>query len=689
MVDGYPVSPGVDPETAMMPAQTETIPPEQAEWLALAPDQPNLVEYFSEEQLGELARNIEEEHRIDRDSMAEWLDAMECGLKLAQGKRDEKTFPWKGASNVKYPLVTSAALQFNARAYPAIVASGDVVKAVIHGKDTGGEKAKRGNRVTSYMSMQLRREIVEWEADTDRLLMLLPIVGKMFRKMWYDPSKGRAVMRLCRPGKVVINNAAQSIQSAPRISEEMELYPHEVVERQRAGLFMGGDWPSEQEGAGDQDTQRPVEFIEQHRLFDFDGDGYPEPYVCVWHKASKKVVRIAANWMPDGVVIGQAGVMSIARSDYFEAYDFVPALDGGFWSVGLGLLLKDISTAIDDTINRICDGATLASLGGGFMGREARLAGGAVSFQPGEWKPVQSSGTDLRSSIVPLPVTPVSPVLPEMLGLLIEAAREVANVKDIAAEANRANQPATTTLALIEQGMAVFTAVYKRIYRALTGEFGRLAKINATTVDPQKYMAYHDEQADPAADFDLSDMDIEPTADPQAVTRPQRLAQAQLLREMAAEGQVDPAAATQRTLEAAGIEATEELMPKPDPMAQMAMEAQTRSLMLTNVKMGLEVAKLEAEIAKLHADATKAMADAEAADPMNPVNVALAQVEALKGLVDADRQRIEGLARASDNGGGAEGAGGNGGGAQDAGIGNLLAIGGSGPAPVGPGQGVY
>lgn len=653
MVDDMTANDMQDGEIA---AQEGTIDP--LAWLEGAPDQPNLIEHFSEEQLGELARLIEVEHKIDRDSMKDWLDAMDVGLKLAQAQREPKTFPWPGASNIKYPLVTSAALQFNARAYPAIVASGDIVKGVVHGADPQGVKAQRANRVSAYMSWQLRREIVEWEAETDRLLMLLPIVGKMFRKTWFDPAKDRIVMRLCRPGKVVINNAAQSIPTAPRISEEMELYPHEVVERQRAGVFLDGDWLETLDGGANvEDSQHPVEFIEQHRLFDFDGDGYPEPYVCVWHKASQKVVRIAANWRPEAVTIGQDGkVLSIERSDYYEGFDFVPALDGGFWSVGLGLLLRDISSAIDDTINRINDSATLSSLGGGFMGREARLQGGPVRFTPGEWKPIQSSGGELRSSIVPLPVTPPSPVLFEMLGLLIEAAREVANVKDIAAEASRANQPATTTLALIEQGMAVFTATYKRIYRSLSGEFSRLARINATTVDPQQYMAYHDAEADPAIDFDLSDMDIEPTADPQTVTRPQRLAQAQLLSEMAAAGLVDPQAAAQRTLEAAGIEATDELKPKPDPMQQVAGEAQVRGLMLANVEMAMRLAKMEAEIAKIDAEAVKAMADAEAADPMNPVNIALAQVEALKGMVDVDRQRFEGLAGSPGNASGAQGA---------------------------------
>lgn len=683
----YPVSPGEDPMMAEPQAQTETIDPLM--WLSQAPDAPNLVDFFSDEQLGELAKLVADEFDIDKDSMADWLEAMSEGLKLAAGVRSDKTFPWANASNIKYPLIASAALQFNARAYPAMVPAGDIVKAATHGVDQGGQKKARGDRVAAFMSFQLRHKMPEWEPDTDRLTLQLSIVGKMHRKTWFDPAKGRIVSKLCKPGTVIVNNAAQTLATTPRINEELSLYPHEIIERQRSGLYREGDWwETQAEGETANDTQSPHEFIEQHRLYDFDGDGYPEPYVCILHKASQTIVRIAANWRPDTVIVVNGQVASIDRADYYEDYDFVPAVDGGYWSIGLGVLLKDLSEAINDTINRINDSATLNSLGGGFIGGEARLKGGPIRFKPGEWKQIDARGGDLRASIVPMPVTPTSPVLFQMLGLLIDAAREVANVKDIAAEANRANQPATTTLALIEQGMAVFTAIYKRMHRSMRGEFGRMARINAMTVDPQQYQMFHDAPADPAQDFDLTDMDIEPVADPRAITNPQKLAQAEMLGGMAAAGQVDPGEATMRMLDAAGIPNTEALMPKPDPMMQIAGETQLRAAMLENVKQALEIAKLEAEIIKINADATKAMADAEAADPMNPVNVALAQVQMLKGMVDADRQRLEGLARQPGDAGGAQGGAGGGGSPQAAVLGGLLGDGGSQPAPIGQGQSI-
>jgi chaperonin GroES len=689
---GY--QPGMEyAENAIGSADTEAEPEtiDQMAWLTGAPDAPNLLDYFSEEQRAELAKLVLREYEIDCDSMGPWLKAMEAGLKLAQGDRDEKTFPWKGASNVRYPLVMTAALQFNARAYPAIVPPGDIVKCVVHGVDPQGQKRARGERVSKFMSHQLRRTMPEWEGDTDRLLMQLAVVGKMFRKTWFDPTRGRMVSRVPKAGAVKVNAAVSCLDDAPRISEDVPLYPHEIMERQRAGLFLAGDWFEDDA----EDTSAPEDFIEQHRLYDFDGDGYPEPYVIFVHKKSEAVVRIVANWKPDGVMAGPDSLVRIARRDYYEAFDFIPAVDGGFWSIGLGFLLSDISEAVNATINRINDAATLSSLGGGFIGKETRLSGGPIRFKPGEWKQITASGADLRSAVVPVPASEPSPVLFQMLGLLIDAAREVANVKDIQSEASRSNQPATTTIALIEEGMKVFTAIYQRIHRSLRGEFHRMAEINRDTVDPQIYQVFLDEPADPSADFQLDDFDIEPVADPRAVTSPQKLAQAQFVNELAANGQVDPAEATMRALNAAGIPNTDALMPKPDPMAEqaaqmqaMAMEAQTRAAMLANVEAGLRLAKIEAEIAKMHADATKTMADAEAADPFNPVNVAMSQVEMLKGLVDADRRRLDGMANASGDGARDGGVAQGGGSPQGADAGGLLAFGGSEPAPVGPGAGI-
>lgn len=670
-------------------------------WLVVAPSMPNLAGYASAEQLAELARVVCDEYQIDEESQADWRKALDKAKDLVSFLgSEEKNYPWKGAADIRYPLVTTACMKFNAQAYPAIVPPGDIVKTTVHGRDDSGAKAARGMRVAAYMSHQLRKEVDNWEPDTDRLLMQLPFVGQMYRKTWPDPASGKVCSRLCKPGAVVVNNAVATMEAAPRVSEKLSFYPVEIIERQRGGLFVAGDWAGQ--GRETTDTLAPVEVIEQCRRFDLDGDGYPEPYVVTVHEPSKTVVRIAANWDADTVRVSDDGqVVSIAPTSYYASYPFVPDPMGGFSGIGLGVLLGDISATVNAALNMISDAAHMQALGSGFIGAEARLKGGDQTFRPGQYKQVQATGQDLRAAIVERPTPGPSPVLFQLLGLLIDAAREIANVQNIQDQAGRSNQPATTTVALIEQGMAIYTAIFKRIHRALRGEFHQIAKANMVVVDPQRYAAFHEEQHDPRADFDLSDMDIEPVADPRAVSAPQRLAQGELVMQLAQQGLVDKGEATKRILAAASVPDLEALAPKGDPAAQAKMaeleeqqramvEAQARAAQLANVAKGVEISEREAKIAKTMAETTHLLAQAEAADMANPVAVAAGQAERLidDASVRDDAGDVGRMAVAPGNGGGIGGVGAGGGNPAPVGLGQLLGDGAGEPAGIGAGPGL-
>lgn len=530
----------------------------------------------------EMAREVVDEYEMDRESMTPWLAAMQKGLDLAVMARTPKTTPWDNAANVKFPLVTSASLQFNARAYPAILPNGDIVFVKTHGKDPMGKKAARASRVGSWMSYQLVSVIREWEEETDKLLVTLPLAGTCFRKVWFDPIANRPRVQFCEPGRIVVNVGIRNLDEAPRISQVLELYPYEVASRKKAGLFLDEDLGEESavvektgpEGkttADSRDPKRPYVFIEQHRWMDLDDDGVDEPYIVTVHRASQKLVRIVADYTPDDVVMSGDEIVKVERRSHFVAYHFLPDPTGKFLGMGFGLLLGDISESIDTTINMLFNSGHLSSLGAGFIGAEFRVKGGPVRFRPGEYKQVQTAGQDIRAAVVPLQLPEPSKVLYDLLGMLIESGREIASVKDVmTGEASR-QMTATTTLALIEQGQMLFTAAYKRVWRALREEFRLLAGINARHLDPGEYARFHDiegEAPDPKADFDLADMDIVPVADPRSVTSPQKMAKAGMLQEMAQAGMVNPVTAGQRMLEAAGHEDIEELMPPPpDPQA--------------------------------------------------------------------------------------------------------------------------
>jgi chaperonin GroES len=673
------------------PAQTPEMPPALEKLKALA-ELPNIAADMADDELAEIGDLAIREYNIDLDSMEAWKGRMERGLKLASMEKDEKTYPWKDASNVRYPLVTTAVLMFNAKAYPAVVSGDQVVKAAVYGADPDGAKAARADRVAAHMSWQLTSKVIEWEEETDKLLTLLPLVGTLHRKTWFDVAWKRIRCRNILPANFVINNRVTSLQDAPRCTEVMSKYPAEIQERRRSGEWRDVDYI---EDKGD-DTSPPQDFIEQHRRMDLDKDGYDEPYIVTVHVDTQKVARIVADFTSEDITLdGEGKVSSIKRGEYFTAFHFMPSMDGSYFSTGFGLLLGDISETINSIINMMLDAGHMASLGGGFIGSDFRIKGGSQRFKPGEWKMAQVTGGVIKDSLVPLTFPGADKTLFEMLGLLIEAGKEVASVKDVLqGDTGGKTQTATTTLALIEQGMASFTAAYKRIFRSLKQEYALIARINRDTVTPEEYNRFHDEMEpapqmghnggppmdgqpmeapgamppqegmmppegmappmqpkvyDPKAEYDLTDMDIVPVADPQSVTRMQQAAKAQVVMEMAmAEPPlVDRAEAAKRTLEAAGIADADALAPKPDPMGEQMGQLEMR---LRAAEAGLK----EAQAMLAQAQTQKTMNEAPAAPPpdTSPIEfekIASAERQTAQKLMadaevkaaEAEKKRIE------------------------------------------------
>lgn len=682
----------------------------------------NIVPDLPDDKLAELAAQVQQDYDADKGSMSDWLESMRKSIELAKMVKKDKDYPFKGASNVMYPLITTAALQFNARAYQALVPSEGVVKVRVDGGDKDGAKASRGDRVAQHMSRQLLTEVPEWEETLDRLLTVLPIVGEAQRKWWYDAEADRVKCRLIEPGKFIVNTRAQSKREAPRCSEEIDLYPFEVESRIRGGTFADFDY-----SAADVDKQAPIEFIEQHTRFDLDDDGYPEPYVATMHKDSGKLVRIVADFRPDDVryvteqtvtqqvvpvpvgvdglgqpIMGQGiqevpvevavGIKSIRRGTYFSDFSFMPSMDGTVHSTGLGALLGDINETTNTIFNMLIDAGHYASLGGGFIGGGLRLKAGGQRHRPGEWKMVGERGSDIANSIVPMTFPGPDAVLFQMLGMLIEAGKEVASVKDImTGDTGTKNMTATTTLALIEQGMMVSNAVFKRVFRAMAEEFRMLARINAETLTDEKYNAFHDgmEAYSAQADYDLTDMDISPVADPRAVTKMQEAAKAQLVMQLAEMGMADKATAAKRVLEAMQIPDVEELIPQADPaqaqaammMQQMQMDAAEADVVQKRADIELTLARVESERAKAMKDLTGAEAEQQRV-----------RFEGLKMMLEEERGRLEqsigksrGMAGTPNNGTPAPSP--NGGGASPQGadaIAMAMGQGGPGAAPIGP-----
>ena len=564
-------------------------------------DSVNIAEELDEDQLNKIGYEASEGFERDLRSREQWEREQEEWTKLAMQVREAKTWPWPRSSNVKYPLLSTAAMQFAARAYPSLVPSnGQVVKAEVIGEDPTGQKYERAKRVSTYMSYQVMKEMDGWEEDMDKLLIMLPIVGTVFKKTYWDPVEEVNCSHLVLPKNLVVDYWAKSLECAERISEIIEMPQRKLKERQMSGLFLDVDLGTPNAYAQQRlqkpnpppsdDSSTPYCIVEQHTYVDLDDDGYAEPYIVTFERQSRKVLRIAARFDPDNIYVDDEGnLQKICATQYYTKFGFVPNPDGSFYDIGFGVLLGPINEAVNTLINQLTDAGTISNLQSGFIGKGLRLKMGETRFLPGEWKAVNATGDDLRKQIVPLPAKEPSNVLFQLMGSLITSGKELASVAEIfTGKMPGQNTPATTTMATVEQGMKVFTAVYKRVFRSLAEEFQKLYRLNAIYTNPNTETNILDVPVGPH-DFSKDDYDICPGADPNATSGTEKLQKAQGLIEIMsmAPGMLDPVKVVSRVLEAQEIPNWQELFtpqvqqtgqvppPPPDPkMLEMQMKGQ-------------------------------------------------------------------------------------------------------------------
>ena len=591
-------------------------------------DSRNVAELLDSDILQRIGEKVYEEYEIDEDSRTEWLEKNEKAMKLATQAVEAKNEPFEGAANIKFPTLSMAAVQFAARAYGQIINEGNIVKTKVIGSDPQGFKASRGQRISTHMNYQLSEELLEWEDETDSLLVALPIEGCEFKKTYFNSALKRPVSEWIRPENLVVHYKAKSLELAPRYTHIINLYPNDIITRIRSGMFLDLEEiqrPANVDPGDDYDTRdddSPHKFLEQYRFWDLDNDGYKEPYIVTIHKDSKKVVRIVARYDIEQIKTNNKNqIVHVEPIHYITKYLFMPSPDGGFYGLGFGSLLSPINVSINMTLNQIHDAGTLANTQGGFIGKSTSFqqnrSGGDVRFKMGEFKQINYSGDDIKKAIMPLPFKPPDMILFQVLGLLINAGEKLGNVVDpLVGESPGANVPATTTLALIEQGLKVFGSVSKRIYRSLKSELKKLYRLNSMFLDDQHYFTVLDDQKAVArGDYKANDCDVVPVADPAQVSNTQKLLTAQALFGLMGMGLNDDEI-KRRYLEALNVPDIEKLFPeegtKPpiDPKTMMELQ----KLELERDKFELELFKAQFDILKIQADAIKSIAQAEAAE---------------------------------------------------------------------------
>jgi chaperonin GroES len=347
------------------------------------------------------------------------------------------------------------------------------------------------------------------------------ITGCYYKKTFYDPIDKCFNSYAISPLKIVVHNDTQSLLKAARITEELEFSKNDAVERIRAEV-----WLDIEEKMNKDDDGLPEKFIEQHCWYDLDGDGYKEPYVILVHVDSRQICRIAARYKYVGVFEINGKVQRIEARHYYTKFPFLPSPDATYHDMGWAHLLGPLVETKQAIMNQLHDAGTMSNMGGGFIAKGARIQGGKLKFSLNEWKPVESTGQQLRDAFFPNPAKEPSAVLFNLLSMLDQKGMKLASISDsMTGDMPQGNTPATTVLALLDQGLKVFTSILRRLYRASKEEYKKLYELiyeNLSDADYQKVL--DDPEASVLRDFSPDDCDVQPVADPTAASEAIRLA---------------------------------------------------------------------------------------------------------------------------------------------------------------------
>lgn len=644
---------------------------------------PNVAALLPDAVVARIGSEAVEGYTIDRATRAEWEQRNAEAIRLALQVAEVKSFPWENCSNVKFPIVTIAALQFLSRV--SILTKGrQIVKCEVLGQDEHGVLAARAKRIGTHMSYQLVEEDKDWIDDDEKAKLSASLVGCAFKKSYFDPIQGINISEHVPASQLVVDYATKNLSKANRITHLLMMTANDIQERVRSKLFLeldsrtpSGLQVSELREVADEvaglasqaDSSIPIyEVLEQHTWLDLDGDGYQEPYIVFVRRDTAQCLRIVARFFDEGDVsrTNDAAIRSInykastlneearaqaaAESDklrhasdnfitrieplqYFTKIPFIPSPDGGFYDLGLGSLLGPSNSSVDTLINQLIDAGTMSNTAGGFLGRGVKLKGGKNSFDPFEWKPVDSSGDDLRKNIVPLPVRDPSAVLFQLLGLLISYSEKISGATDIMTGANPGqNTPAETSRNTIEQGMKLFSGIYGRMHRAFKRELEILFKLNQLYLPSSKRFAGLTTGVGALIskdDYLRDDARIFPAADVSMVSDAQRQQQAIMLKQAAA----GSSGYNRYLVEVNFLEAFDVqniAMLYPDPQGPNAIPQGV------DPKLEIEQGYLELEKAQQQMDFRRVMLELQQTADLNAAKISQLQAQAEKLLTEAD-----------------------------------------------------
>ena len=497
----------------------------------------NLAEFMDERDLNALASTLLDDFEKDNSDRKEWAQTYVEGLKLLGLKYEDRTEPWPGACGVFHPMLTEAVVRFQSEAITETFPAAGPVKSQIIGKETP-QKVDAATRVREDMNFQLTEVMQEYRPEHEKLLWNLPLAGSAFKKVYFDPSKGRQVSVFIPAEDIVVPFGASSVESAERVTHVMRKTKNELVKLQVAGFYRDVDLgePSsvlddierqKAEGQGMSATSDDrFRVLEMHVELDLKGyedeDGIALPYVVTIEKSTGEVLAIRRNWYEDDKLR--------TKRQHFVHYQYVPGF--GFYGYGLIHLIGGYAKSATMLIRQLVDSGTLSNLPGGLKSRGLRIKGDDTPISPGEFRDVDVASGTLRDNILPLPYKEPSQVLYTLFQNIVAEGKAFASAGDLNVSDMSAQAPVGTTLALLERMLKIMSAVQARLHHAMRQEF-RLLKGIIADYAPEEYSYDPEEGERVARRADYAMVEVIPVSDPNAATMAQKIVQYQAVLQLA------------------------------------------------------------------------------------------------------------------------------------------------------------
>ena len=501
----------------------------------------NLADLMESGDLEMIASTLVSEIDDDIASREDWEDTYKKGLLYLGMKSEERTNPFEGASGVVHPLLAESVTQFQAQAYRELLPANGPVRTQVVGQQTY-ELVKQAERVKEYMNYEITYRMEEYDPEMDQMLFYLPLVGSTFKKVYFDPLKGRAVSRFVHAEDMIVPYGAVDLASAPRYTHSITMNSNDVRKLQLSGFYSDIDLPTPSVGEDEIDEiQESIDDIqglhpgnkseeltiyEVHTDLDIEGfededssgepTGLKLPYIVTILKNNGKVLSIRRNYEESDPMKN--------RKPYFVHYKFLPGL--GFYGLGLTHMIGGLAQASTSILRQLIDAGTLANLPAGFKARGARIRDDDTPLQPGEFRDIDVVSGDLRGSLMPLPFKEPSATLYSLLGTLVDAGRRFASMADVQIGEMGGEAPVGTTIAIMERGTKVMSAIHKRMHYAQKLEFKLLAKIFSKTMEAYPYALEGVPSEIKVQDFD-DRVDVLPVSDPNIFSMAQRISLAQ------------------------------------------------------------------------------------------------------------------------------------------------------------------